>query len=109
MTIIDREKMDGNFPGARSPLTEWLLRRDEQLAKRLADNVEVRRASMESDPSHRWKGLSGTAVTQARERTLPHFWSLVTRALRQLADVSVWAPIGLAHRRLAYYESTQKR
>ena len=92
MTIIDRDKMDGNFPGAISPFAEWLIRRDEQLAGRLAANVEVRRRSMESDSFHRGKGRSGTPVTQARERELLHFWSALTKGLRKLVDVSVWAP-----------------
>jgi hypothetical protein len=109
MTIVDREKMEGHFPGCGSSLSEWLIERDEQLAGQLAANVEIRRESMESDRSGRGTARSGASVKPALERKLPHLWSAVKRSLRQLAEVSTWAPIGLAQRPLAFSRSRLKR
>jgi len=108
MTIVDREKMEGHLPGGRSSLSEWLIKRDEQLAGQLAANVEIRRVSMESDRLGRGTARLGASVKPALERELTHLWSAVKSSLRQLADVSAWAPIGLAQRRLAFSRSTLK-
>jgi len=109
MTILDREKMEGHFPGGGSSLSEWVIKRDEQLTRQLAANVEIRRVSLESDRPGRGKARLGASVEPELERELPHLWSAVKRSLRQLTDVSAWAPIGLAVRPLAFSRSTVKR
>ena len=109
MTMVDREKTEGLFPGGGSLLAEWLIQRDEQLSGQLAANVEIRRVAMESDGLGGGKGRLGASLTPALERELPHLWSAVKRGLRQLTDVRAWASIGLALRPLAFSRSTVKR